>query len=110
MLARLDQAGEQAASFELYDVRRHGLNRAGNKIIRVAKIRNRHSTGWPMLRSDVPRRRRYFEIRSRPEVTDDWAKLLIAARSAEEFDIRPVFHRPFVPQRISPGTAKDKIA
>src|SRR5437016_5768685 len=58
---------------------------------------------------DVPGVRRYLETRLVSQVPDYWTKLLVAARSAEQFYTWFVIQRPVVSKWISTRTPKDEI-
>src|SRR5689334_2653580 len=85
MRSRLDQAREQSASLDLHDAGRHRFDIARYKVVGIAEISDGDRAGWSIVAVDVQRRRRHPEIAPGFKVMDERTKLMIAARSAEEF-------------------------
>src|SRR5687767_8286732 len=98
----LNQTGEQPASLELDDARRNRGFRTAHEVIREPHEGDMNRPGWTIIRADVPRIGSDFETRAPFEVADDWSKLMIATRRADQPDAGTVCQRPTVRERIAP--------
>src|ERR1044072_6256265 len=72
-------------------------------------IRDQNGTGWTIVAADVESLGINGEMSSRFQIVDDRTKLVIAARSTEQFHAGPVSQRPLTYERLTAGAAKHVV-
>jgi hypothetical protein len=107
--SRLDQRYQQAAGVELYDLCGSGFDTSRHEGIRISQVSNMNRPGWSMIGNYVPGIGCDLEIRFLFQVSYDWTKLLITTGRTEQFYSGSVPERPFVFERVAPGTPQNVV-